>query len=161
VVPTALHVAAHILVPHILLAPLIYPSVPQTLSSSPALASFNNLLSRSTLNMKFFQRNASKQEAATEKGTPEGSTPAQSTPAQTPHRQDSTVLPNPVELQPEGRIPLIAIVLGAVASIGGFMFGYESGQISGFLEMSDFKTRFGENGVFSPVRQGTIVGLLA
>lgn len=41
------------------------------------------------------------------------------------------------------------------------MFGYESGQISGFLAMSDFIERFGDNGEFSPVRQGTIVGLLA
>jgi SP family sugar:H+ symporter-like MFS transporter len=40
------------------------------------------------------------------------------------------------------------------------MFGYESGQISGFLAMSDFIERFGENGEFSAVRQGTIVGLL-
>ena len=40
------------------------------------------------------------------------------------------------------------------------MFGYESGQISGFLAMSDFLERFGENGRFTPVRQGTIVGLL-
>jgi hypothetical protein len=36
---------------------------------------------------------------------------------------------HPPELH--GRIPAIAVILGAVASIGGFMFGYESGQISG------------------------------
>lgn len=58
------------------------------------------------------------------------------------------------------------------------MFGYESGQISGklsihvyqyeykltsiigFLQMSDFLKRFGQNGEFSSVRQGTIVALL-
>ncbi|KAF3001559.1 hexose transporter hxt1 [Curvularia kusanoi] len=62
---------------------------------------------------------------------------------------------------PQGRVPMIAIVLGAVASIGGFIFGYESGQISGFLAMSDFIDRFGHNGEFSAVRQGTIVGMLA
>jgi SP family sugar:H+ symporter-like MFS transporter len=28
-----------------------------------------------------------------------------------------------------------AILLGAIASIGGFMFGYESGQISGMLKV--------------------------
>ncbi|KAI9053190.1 hypothetical protein LZ554_003456 [Drepanopeziza brunnea f. sp. 'monogermtubi'] len=54
----------------------------------------------------------------------------------------------------------LAVLLGGIASIGGFMFGYESGQISGFLAMSDFLDRFGENGEFSAVRQGTIVGLL-
>ncbi|KAI6715078.1 hypothetical protein JHW43_002444 [Diplocarpon mali] len=53
-----------------------------------------------------------------------------------------------------------AILLGSIASVGGFMFGYESGQISGFLAMTDFLDRFGENGVFSAARQGTIVGLL-
>jgi hypothetical protein len=34
-------------------------------------------------------------------------------------------------------------------------------QISGFLAMPDFLNRFGENGVFTPVREGTIVGLLS
>jgi SP family sugar:H+ symporter-like MFS transporter len=65
------------------------------------------------------------------------------------------------EMSPQGHVPAIAVTLGAVASIGGFMFGYESGQISGFLAMSDFVERFGDNGEFSNVRQGTIVGLLA
>jgi SP family sugar:H+ symporter-like MFS transporter len=41
------------------------------------------------------------------------------------------------------------------------MISYESGQISGFLAMPDFIERFGDNGEFSPIRQGTIVGLLA
>lgn len=31
------------------------------------------------------------------------------------------------------KVPFLAIFLGLVASIGGFMFGYESGQISGML----------------------------
>ncbi|KAG9231942.1 putative hexose transporter 2 [Amylocarpus encephaloides] len=53
-----------------------------------------------------------------------------------------------------------AVIMGAIASIGGFMFGYESGQISGFLQMSDFLDRFGKNGEFSAVRQGSIVALL-
>lgn len=59
------------------------------------------------------------------------------------------------------KITFMACFLGLVASIGGFMFGYESGQISGFLEMDDFKQRFGENGEFSATRSGAIVGLLA
>ncbi|XMA18173.1 hypothetical protein WAI453_010964 [Rhynchosporium graminicola] len=54
----------------------------------------------------------------------------------------------------------LAILLGSIASIGGFMFGYESGQISGFLLMDDFLERFGDEGIFSSARQGTIVGLL-
>ncbi|KAI1471808.1 general substrate transporter [Daldinia caldariorum] len=63
------------------------------------------------------------------------------------------------------RVTFMAILLGVVASIGGFMFGYVSGQISGFFNMPDFARRFGErqeNGeyIFGAARQGTIVGLL-
>ncbi|OLN97685.1 Hexose transporter 2 [Colletotrichum chlorophyti] len=64
----------------------------------------------------------------------------------------------------EQRITFAAAFLGLVASIGGFMFGYVSGQISGFFLMQDYMERFGElqNGeyVFSAARQGTIVALL-
>ncbi|KAI1432522.1 general substrate transporter [Xylaria sp. CBS 124048] len=65
-------------------------------------------------------------------------------------------------------ITWIACLLGLVASIGGFMFGYVSGQISGYFSMQDYARRFGEGPVtsgvgvpFSAVRQGSIVGLLA
>ncbi|KAH7021328.1 general substrate transporter [Microdochium trichocladiopsis] len=59
----------------------------------------------------------------------------------------------------------MACFLGLVASIGGFMFGYVSGQISGFFNMKDFGRRFGEplgndEYYFSAARQGTMVGLL-
>jgi SP family sugar:H+ symporter-like MFS transporter len=100
--------------------------------------------------MRFFSK---KTEEVQEKGTP-----TTSTPTDTPARGNSHAA---VDMHPEGRIPFIAVLLGACASIGGFMFGYESGQISGFLAMPDFIERFGDNGEFSPVRQGTIVGLLA
>ena len=102
--------------------------------------------------MKFLGKKT--EEVPAEKGTPESATPAE-TPARTvsPTRDGRDV-------EPTGRVPAVAVILGAVASIGGFMFGYESGQISGFLQMSDFLERFGENGEFSAIRQGTIVGLL-
>ncbi|KAK5137307.1 hypothetical protein LTR08_000277 [Meristemomyces frigidus] len=63
------------------------------------------------------------------------------------------------------KITFIAIYLGLVASIGGFMFGYVSGQISGFFLMEDYARRFGEaqtdgTFLFTPVRQGTIVAML-
>jgi len=61
----------------------------------------------------------------------------------------------------EPKVKMIAVLLGAIASMGGMVFGYESGQISGFMNESDFIARFGEDGKFSAARQGTIVGLLA
>jgi SP family sugar:H+ symporter-like MFS transporter len=52
--------------------------------------------------------------------------------------------------------------------MGGFIFGYDTGQISGFLGMAEFQQRFGQkngNGDggyhFSNVRSGLIVALLS
>ncbi|KAI0528465.1 general substrate transporter [Xylaria digitata] len=66
------------------------------------------------------------------------------------------------------KVTFMACFMGLVASIGGFMFGYVSGQISGYFGMEDYARRFGEasvagdgNAAFSAVRQGTITGLLA
>lgn len=70
--------------------------------------------------MHFLKKNV----PSSEKGTPD------STPAVTPARRHSHARVEDVK-DPQGRVPAIAVILGAVASIGGFMFGYESGQISG------------------------------
>ncbi|CAO2652095.1 Nn.00g003780.m01.CDS01 [Neocucurbitaria sp. VM-36] len=56
--------------------------------------------------------------------------------------------------------------MAILVSMGGFIFGYDTGQISGFLEMKDFLSRFGQidsEGVhyFSNVRSGLIVALLS
>jgi SP family sugar:H+ symporter-like MFS transporter len=63
------------------------------------------------------------------------------------------------------KVTFIAVWLGLVASIGGFMFGYVSGQISGFFSMEDYARRFGAlqadgSYTFSAARQGSITGLL-
>ncbi|KAK9482061.1 hypothetical protein V1527DRAFT_432048 [Lipomyces starkeyi] len=90
----------------------------------------------------------------------------------TPQRPLSPAVGVPLEQDFETQLsakdaPLLAFILGGVASMGGFMFGYQTGQISGFLEMSDFKTRFAacnsQTGqcTFSAARQGTIVGLFS
>ncbi|KAF2013767.1 general substrate transporter [Aaosphaeria arxii CBS 175.79] len=60
------------------------------------------------------------------------------------------------------------LVMAVLVSMGGFIFGYDTGQISGFLEMPDFLRRFHdkvdpETGklAFSNARSGTIVALLS
>ncbi|KAL2821022.1 hypothetical protein BJX63DRAFT_418072 [Aspergillus granulosus] len=59
-----------------------------------------------------------------------------------------------------------SLALGAFVSIGGIIFGYDTGQISGFLEMENFLQRFGQrhdDGTysFSNVRSGLIVSMLS
>lgn len=62
-----------------------------------------------------------------------------------------------------------AIMLALVASMGGFIFGYDTGQISDILLMEDFKLRFAtctnysiaDTCEFTTVRAGLIVSLLS
>lgn len=56
--------------------------------------------------------------------------------------------------------------MGILVSMGGFVFGYDTGMISGFLGMADFLNRFGQHRqdgtpYFSNVRSGLIVALLS
>lgn len=68
----------------------------------------------------------------------------------------------------ESRIPRLTLhsfIMGIFVSMGGFIFGYDTGQISGFLGMEEFLMRFGQRNdageyYFSNVRSGLIVGLV-
>ncbi|KAJ5058512.1 siderophore iron transporter mirC [Bipolaris maydis] len=67
---------------------------------------------------------------------------------------------------PLPRLTRAGLGMGVLVSMGGFVFGFDTGQISGFLGMVDFRRRFGQrhrNGeyYFSNVRSGLIVGLLS
>ncbi|KAL4782118.1 general substrate transporter [Aspergillus varians] len=85
------------------------------------------------------------------------------------HFQDQTVTRHASEDLVDTPIPLLtwrSFIMGIFVSMGGFTFGYDTGQISGFLEMDDFLRRYGEQSAdgtyhFSNVRSGVIVGLLS
>ncbi|KAI1424034.1 hexose transporter [Xylaria sp. FL1777] len=75
-----------------------------------------------------------------------------------------------LDYSPLPRVSGRSFVMGLLVSMGGLIFGYDTGQISGFLEMPDFQRRFGElmpdgkGGFqygFTSVRSGLIVGLLS
>jgi SP family sugar:H+ symporter-like MFS transporter len=79
-----------------------------------------------------------------------------------PEKGDGKLLSVPITLR--------TVVMALLVAMGGFIFGYDTGQISGFLEMDVFLRRFGQpttdlvdhpNGFyFTNVRSGLIVGLV-
>jgi SP family sugar:H+ symporter-like MFS transporter len=73
-----------------------------------------------------------------------------------------------------GKIPgvtLSTVFMAMLVAMGGFIFGYDTGQISGFLEMPVFLERFGQpvdvskeaptGYAFSNVRSGLIVAMVS
>jgi SP family sugar:H+ symporter-like MFS transporter len=82
---------------------------------------------------------------------------------QSPEKGDHNLKDVPVTLR--------TVVMAMLVAMGGFIFGYDTGQISGFLEMDVFLRRFGQRTddlvnnptgyYFTNVRSGLIVGLLS
>ncbi|EXJ86564.1 MFS transporter, SP family, sugar:H+ symporter [Capronia epimyces CBS 606.96] len=71
-----------------------------------------------------------------------------------------------LDYSPLKRVTWESFWMGILISMGGFIFGYDTGQISGFLAMPDFLERFGQHhsdgtAYFSNVRSGLIVALLS
>lgn len=67
---------------------------------------------------------------------------------------------------PIPRLTFRTFIMGAFVSIGGLLFGYDTGQISGFQQMDDYLARYGQQQpdgsyAFSNVRAGLIVSLLS
>lgn len=81
-------------------------------------------------------------------------------PSRLKYAEDSNVAPND-RVHEKEKITFRVILLCLLASVGGLVFGYDTGEISGLLAMPDFIARFGSNGAFSNVREGLIVGLLS
>ncbi|KAL1844639.1 hypothetical protein VTK73DRAFT_2125 [Phialemonium thermophilum] len=73
--------------------------------------------------------------------------------------------PEGLDYSPLPRVTWRSFFAAVLVSMGGLIFGYDTGQISGFLEMPDFLHRFGQPGddgyQFSKVRSGLIVSLLS
>ena len=80
--------------------------------------------------MKLFNRK--KEVVADPTFEKDGASPAETPATLTPRRlSEDPKVAAPLPAHAEARVTVIAVLLGAIASVGGFIFGYESGQISG------------------------------
>jgi len=90
---------------------------------------------------------------------------ASSSDGETSHSEKQPYV-GPYDNSPIPRVTIHSFIMGVFVSMGGFIFGYDTGQISGFLGMPEFQQRFGQRNAngdgyhFSNVRSGLIVALV-
>ncbi|KAK4503377.1 hypothetical protein PRZ48_004292 [Zasmidium cellare] len=76
-------------------------------------------------------------------------------------------LPKEDAFDDDSKVPFLTVrtfMMTVLVSMGGICFGYDTGQISGFLEMDDFKYQFADNREdlsLSAIRTGLIVAMLS
>lgn len=73
---------------------------------------------------------------------------------------------DPYSYEPLKRFSWPVVQMAILISMGGFVFGFDTGQISGFLAQQDFLKRFGQRHsdgtyYFSNVRSGLVVSLVS
>jgi hypothetical protein len=141
---------------------------PSLLHKSPLCSSYSTIVT-STTNMARFgfgRRHAADSTSSTAVPSPTNSVdiPAVGKDAEKGNGQKLVGLPSV-------GVTLRTVVMTILVAMGGFIFGYDTGQISGFLEMKVFLERFGQptsvsqdhpNGLyFTNVRSGLIVALVS
>tara|TARA_R110002060_G_scaffold11007_3_gene16292 strand:+ start:674 stop:1033 length:360 start_codon:yes stop_codon:yes gene_type:complete len=83
------------------------------------------------------------------------------------HHEKQAAYNGPYDNSPVPLLTIHSFIMGVFVSMGGFIFGYDTGQISGFLGMRDFQEQFGQRNKdgsgyhFSNVRSGLIVALVS